>query len=211
MQSNLQCGELILLNTNNKISWPLHDPVVIGRRGAFCDLVVEGHYVSRVHAEIYRENARYFIKDRSKNGTWMNGYRLPYNEAIPLPNEALLSCGAKSPSNLQFYDSDATLTRPQRLNFDEVQQKFFIDKKPLILTPNETVFLECLYAAQGAIASHQECALAIWHDEDSEGRLTSLHRLASDLRAKLMLYTPEKRDWVLAVNGQGYRLHQDLF
>ncbi len=49
-------------------------PFVIGKKKELCQLSIPNRMISRVHAEIYVEAGKYFIKDRgSTNGTKVNG------------------------------------------------------------------------------------------------------------------------------------------
>ncbi|HVR81280.1 MAG TPA: GGDEF domain-containing protein [Luteimonas sp.] len=59
----------------------VHDvPVVIGRSSE-SDFQVEHVSVSRRHCTVWHDNGRYFVRDLdSKNGTWVNGFRVPHHE-----------------------------------------------------------------------------------------------------------------------------------
>lgn len=47
-------------------------------------------YLSRNHAEIIFKGGKYFIKDNSTNGTWINEERIPKGEEVELPKECIL-------------------------------------------------------------------------------------------------------------------------
>jgi adenylate cyclase len=47
-----------------------HSELTVGR-GSECDVVVEEQWASRVHARIYRRTDRFFLADRSANGTFV--------------------------------------------------------------------------------------------------------------------------------------------
>jgi serine phosphatase RsbU (regulator of sigma subunit) len=67
------------------------DVITIGRSKKN-DLVLPDQWLSRVHAEIRKENSRHFIRDlESRNGTYVNGMRL--SEKVPLQNGDVISLG----------------------------------------------------------------------------------------------------------------------
>jgi len=45
-------------------------------RGEDCDVILEGHTVSRLHCEIIRLGSAYVLQDFSRNGTFVNGQRV---------------------------------------------------------------------------------------------------------------------------------------
>lgn len=45
-------------------------------RGEDCDVILEGHTVSRIHAEIVQLGSVYILQDFSRNGTFSNGQRV---------------------------------------------------------------------------------------------------------------------------------------
>lgn len=45
-------------------------------RGEDCDIVLEGHTVSRIHCEIVQLGSAYILQDFSRNGTFSNGQRV---------------------------------------------------------------------------------------------------------------------------------------
>ena len=56
------------------------------------DLVLPDQWLSRIHAEIRRENGRHFIRDLdSRNGTYVNGMRL--SQRVPLQNGDVVTLG----------------------------------------------------------------------------------------------------------------------
>lgn len=56
------------------------------------DLVLADQWLSRIHAEIRRENARHYIRDLdSRNGTYVNGMRL--SQRVPLQNGDVVTLG----------------------------------------------------------------------------------------------------------------------
>jgi serine phosphatase RsbU (regulator of sigma subunit)/pSer/pThr/pTyr-binding forkhead associated (FHA) protein len=67
------------------------DVITIGRSKKN-DLVLPDQWLSRIHAEIRRENGRHYIRDLdSRNGTYVNGMRL--SERVPLQNGDVVTLG----------------------------------------------------------------------------------------------------------------------
>ena len=78
------------------------DVITIGRSKKN-DLVLADQWLSRIHAEIRRENTRHFIRDLdSRNGTYVNGMRL--SQRVPLQNGDMVTLGDQQ---LRF-DHDAS-------------------------------------------------------------------------------------------------------
>jgi serine phosphatase RsbU (regulator of sigma subunit) len=67
------------------------DVITIGRSKKN-DLVLADQWLSRIHAEIRRENGRHYIRDlESRNGTYVNGMRL--SQKVPLQNGDVVTLG----------------------------------------------------------------------------------------------------------------------
>lgn len=75
----------------------LRSQVVIGR-GAHCDLVIPGRFVSREHAFVRSEGPTYLLEDRSTNGTLVvfdDGHALrAFRREIPLEGSGQILVGA---------------------------------------------------------------------------------------------------------------------
>lgn len=70
----------------------LEKEVVTIGRSKKNDLVLADQWLSRIHAEIRRENARHYIRDLdSRNGTYVNGMRL--SQRVPLQNGDVVTLG----------------------------------------------------------------------------------------------------------------------
>lgn len=61
--------------------------VIVGKLEGQCDVLLKTSTVSRVHARLERRGERYFVKDlNSRNGTFLNGYRLEPQEEREFSN-----------------------------------------------------------------------------------------------------------------------------
>ena len=101
------------------------DTVRIGRDPG-CDLRVEDHGVSRMHAEIFRAGEQWFVRDLgSSNGTYLDGGRV--QEAL-LPARCSLKLGAKGPDLVLDHDGPmqpGPATRQVPRSLEEVAAHYF--------------------------------------------------------------------------------------
>ena len=89
------------LDENQKtLQLEIIDRVFIGRVCRGIDetrrIIVSHPSVSRDHAEIIRSGSRLQIKDKSKNGTWLNGVRLASGLEVNLANGDIIRLGGTS-------------------------------------------------------------------------------------------------------------------
>ncbi len=89
-----------LLNWASVPTIPLPDPSKVKgmygvgkhERNRYC---IKGDTVSRFHATIKEmKNGKWYIQDHSKNGTFINGNRIPSNQDIPLKAKDSIICGS---------------------------------------------------------------------------------------------------------------------
>lgn len=61
---------------------------IIGRLPNYVDYLLESNAIGRAHAEILQREGQYFIKDlNSKNGTFINGFKIHSNKEYEINNE----------------------------------------------------------------------------------------------------------------------------
>jgi pSer/pThr/pTyr-binding forkhead associated (FHA) protein len=81
----LHCPRLI----RKKLEVPLllhRGPLLIGRDERLATLIIDDRYISRTHAAIFLEGEKYFVQDlNSKNGTFLNGEKIPQGQRSPRP------------------------------------------------------------------------------------------------------------------------------
>ncbi len=179
------------------------DICTIGRSPQ-CDIVVQSHAVSRLHAKIERDGPRYLLIDtHSANGTYVNGRRL--REPHVLQDEDQI--GLSKPVPLLLYvDADPTEFISGQLRYDERSMTFSIDKKPLDLTPAQFRLLFHLYQHAGDVCTRESCAEALWgRDYDPGLDAEALDRAISNLRGKLREVKPEA-EMLKTARGLGYVL-----
>ena len=174
-------------------------------RSTMCQIVISRGTVSRLHAKIEREGPRFMISDaNSANGTFINGQRirephlLEADDMIGLSNEIAL---------LRFEDPDTTIRLIARLRYDIQQMKFYLDEKPVGLTPTQLSLLLHLYQHADSVCTRKSCAEAIWQrDYDPNLDADALDKIVSNLRKKLHQVDPEA-DLIETRRGVGYVLN----
>jgi len=62
----------------------------IGRAGIGCQSFEKNNYVSAIHAEFIRDNNQWYVKDCSKNGTFVNGNKISNKEKKHIKNEDII-------------------------------------------------------------------------------------------------------------------------
>ncbi len=183
----------------------MNDVSTIGRSPQ-CDIVVESKIVSRLHARVERNGPRYLLYDNhSANGTFVNGRRV--REPYVLQDEDQI--GLSKPAPLLFFvDADPTDFISGQLRYDERSMTFFLNKKPLELTPAQFRLLFHLYQHAGDVCTRESCAEALWgRDYDPGMDAEALDQAISKLRHKLREIRPEA-DMLKTVRGLGYVLDQ---
>lgn len=63
------------------------NPFKVGRNPELVEYVINSPYIGRIHAYIEREGNQYYLSDnKSTNGTFLNTYRIPPEQRVPLKN-----------------------------------------------------------------------------------------------------------------------------
>ncbi len=173
-------------------------------RASMCDvLVLNQSVVSRLHAQVTKENLHYLLADvGSRNGTFVNGRKL--QEPHILQDEDQIGLGIAAPL-LRFNDPHAT-DLVESLHFDERAMIFFWGSEKLELPRNEFRLLYHLYLNVGSVCTRQSCAEAIWERWTPEDN-ANLDRVIYDLRRKLRKLELEANKIIENRHGIGYQLN----
>jgi DNA-binding response OmpR family regulator len=158
-------------------------------RSETCQVVVPLKFVSRLHARIERDGPGYVLRDaNSVNGTFVNGRQI--HEPYRLVNQDLIGLCAES-ALLRFEDPDSTLQVIPRLRYDAQIMTYFLDQKPLDLTPAQFRLLHHLHDHSRSLCTRESCAEAIWgRDYDPGPDDDGLDRTMSNLRRQLRKLDP---------------------
>ncbi|MBI1880856.1 MAG: winged helix-turn-helix domain-containing protein [Chloroflexi bacterium] len=183
----------------------MNDVATLGR-SLQCDIVVESTTVPRLHAKVERDGPRYLLSDsHSANGTFVNGRHV--REPHVLQDEDRI--GLSKPAPLLFFvDANPTEFISGQLRYDAPAMTFFLNEKPLDLTPAQFRLLFHLYEHVGDVCTRESCAEALWgRDYDPRLDAEALDRAISKLRHKLREIRPEA-DMLKTARGLGYVLDQ---
>ncbi len=203
---------LLILREEEEIrqSWPLEaEETTIGRWPSN-DVVIADRWVSRHHARIMRQGLRYVIEDLgSKNGTFVNGQRLIEPHALEDGD-----CIQVAPK-YQFIFVDAEATAPVRpsepgLRLDAAQRRVWVGGREVLppLSPAQFALLELLSGDPKRVFNRDEIVVAVWPDSVASGVSDdAIDSLARRLRKRLAQLDPD-HDYIQAIRGHGFRLHQ---
>jgi DNA-binding winged helix-turn-helix (wHTH) protein len=189
------------------------DEFIIGR-GADCQIMLPERQVSRYHAKIVKENARYTLVDLdSKNGTHLNGDQVKGSSLLRDGDEIQIALCVK----LLFIGTDATIPLtveeivPQgSLELEKQQRAVIIGEK--ILEPPLSLaqfrLLDTLYEARGAVVDRDSIVDVVWPGTGgigvTEQAIDALVRRLRDRLTELDDY-----EYVVTVRGHGFRLDND--
>lgn len=92
-----QTPYLLQVSTNARIELNKF-PFIIGREKGTCDYVLEqNNYVSRQHLRLLQQRGRVYLQDNStRNGTALNGKRIPPQYPVPLTSGSLIELGREA-------------------------------------------------------------------------------------------------------------------
>jgi DNA-binding response OmpR family regulator len=202
---------LVLLGSSGATSWMIDaDRVTIGRDPS-CVIVIDDRRVSRVHAEVRREGARYVLADNnSKNGTFLNGDRVTSPAAIQDGDTVQVALAAE----LLFVAPGATAplveaSGPARLAsliVDREMREVRIGGKVLEppLSAPQFRLLELLWANVGKVVSREVVVEAVWPGEQVNGiSEEAIDAMVRRLRERL---GGEGQQRIATLRGHGFRV-----
>lgn len=180
------------------------DVTTLGR-AATCQIVLDGQFASRRHAQIVRRQEQYWLRDLgSKNGTLLNN--APLTDEMPLHDGAEIRIGEAA---FRFVDPAATRTQPglKLLNLpvrvDNETREVWLHNQRLEppLSIKQFDLLLYLYQRAGEAVSKDELALAVWPEAEREGVYNyQVDKMVSRVRDRI------GKEQIETVWGYGYRL-----
>ena len=193
--------------------------MVLGRDDG-CEIVIPVRQISRQHLRIVMDGGACVIEDmRSKNGTWVNGYRLTGMRQLEDGDEIrvakdirlrFVGSGATAPSTSRVLPDviPSGAMTGLRLRLDpELRQVFIHDEilDPPLSLPQYRL-LEILFASQGGVCSRGDVVDAVWPDAMGMGvSEQAIDALVRRLRDRLAEVDPEHQ-FIVTVRGHGFRL-----
>lgn len=193
--------------------------MVLGREEG-CEIVIPVRQISRQHLRIVMDGGACVIEDlRSKNGTWVNGYRLTGMRQLEDGDEIrvakdirlrFVGSGATAPSTTRVLPDviPSGAMTGLRLRLDpESRQVVILDEivDPPLSLPQYRL-LEILFASQGGVCSRSDVVDAVWPDAMGEGvSEQAIDALVRRLRDRLAEFDAEHQ-YIVTVRGHGFRL-----
>jgi hypothetical protein len=185
---------------------------ILGRDEA-CHFRVNDPRLSRQHAAIAHDAARYFLSDlNSRNGTFLNGQRLG-------SERHLLNTGDEIQLGtlvvLRFEDPATTLADlpspvlMRGLWLDPTHREVYVQRRKLEPPLSDKLFklLEILVAHPGDVIPKDQIALHVWPEATGEVSDQMIDALVTRLRRRL-LEADEEHEYVIRVRKSGLRFVQ---
>ena len=200
--------------------WVLNrEEMTLGREDV-CDIVIPVRQISRQHLTFRLRGGSCLVEDsNSKNGTWVNGYRLlgvrelEDGDEIRIAKDIRLrfvGSGATAPTTTRSLPEvipSAAMTGT-RMRLDPESRQVYIDERALDppLSLPQYRLLEILFASQGGICTRNDVVEAVWPEAMgagvSEQAIDALVRRLRDRLAEI----DEEHQYVVTVRGHGFRL-----
>ncbi len=173
---------------------------------------LDDQFASRHHAEVRRINDSYQVHDlRSKNGTSINGSRLPAGATTWLTDSDEVQFAS---TRYRFYDPTATVTAPSLVAVQEpplrveiATRQVFVDGQlldpPLSVKQFDLIWF--LHQNRGRVVSKDEIAQAVWPEADGDVYDANIDRMVSRVRSRIEPDGDETR-FISTIRGYGYKL-----
>jgi len=201
--------------------WPITDALVLGRDPT-CHVVIPQAQVSRRHARLTLREGTVWVEDLgSKNGTFLNGERLPAHTPLPMKEGDVLAIALAQ--RFTLVGLAATRTQPvptegpawpegrapvsRRLVVDMEGHRVIVLGKEIQppLSPLQFRLLAALYVRQGEVVPKDVLMKAVWGPEAAWVTQQALDVLIHRVRERLAEYDPE-HTYLVTLRGQGLRL-----
>ena len=193
--------------------------MVIGRDEA-CDIVIPVRQISRQHLRLLSHGGACVVEDlRSKNGSWVNGFRLTGMRELEDGDEIrvakdirlrFVGSGATAPSTTRVLPDviPSGAITGLRLRLDPESRQVMISNEMLDppLSLPQYRLLEILFASQGGVCSRNDVVDAVWPDTMGLGvSEQAIDALVRRLRDRLSEVDADHQ-YIVTVRGHGFRL-----
>ncbi len=182
-------------------------------RALDCDIVLVDPYASRRHAEIWRREDAYWIRDlESKNGVYVDGKRLGPGAGAWLDDGTVVQFAS---TRFRFHDPGATITAPsliaareRGLRVDPVTRQVYVDGRRLDppLSPKQFDLLWYLYQNRGRPVSKDEIAAHVWSEAQGDVYDANIDRMVSRIRSRVEPPGQQASRFIRTLRGYGYLL-----
>ena len=200
--------------------WVLNrEDMTLGRED-ICDIVIPVRQISRKHLIFRLRGGVCVVEDlNSKNGSWVNGYRLLGMRELEDGDEIrvakdirlrFVGSGATAPTTTRSLPEvipSASMTGT-RMRLDPESRQVYIGNHVLAppLSLPQYRLLEILFASQGGVCSRNDVVEAVWPEAMgtgvSEQAIDALVRRLRDRLAEI----DNDHQYVVTVRGHGFRL-----
>lgn len=200
--------------------WVLdQEQMTLGREDV-CDIVIPVRQISRQHLRFTLRSGACVVEDlNSRNGTWVNGYRLLGMRELEDGDEIRVAKDIR----LRYVGSGATApattrTLPEiipsaamsgtRMRLDPESRQVYIRETALDppLSLPQYRLLEILFASQGGVCTRNDVVEVVWPDAMGAGvSEQAIDALVRRLRDRLSELDDEYQ-YVVTVRGHGFRL-----
>ncbi|MCY4538029.1 MAG: FHA domain-containing protein [Chloroflexi bacterium] len=200
--------------------WVLNREIMTLGREDVCDIVIPVRQISRQHLMFRLRGGSCLIEDNnSKNGTWVNGYRLLGARELEDGDEIRIAkdirlrfvgSGATAPTTTRSLPEvipSAAMTGT-RMRLDPESRQVYIGEHALDppLSLPQYRLLEILFASQGGVCTRNEVVEAVWPEAMGAGvSEQAIDALVRRLRDRLT-EIDEDHQFVVTVRGHGFRL-----
>ncbi len=200
--------------------WVLNSAVMVLGRDDGCDIVIPVRQISRQHVRIMMEGGACVVEDlRSKNGTWVNGYRLTGMRQLEDGDEIrvakdirlrFVGSGATAPSTTRVLPDviPSGAMTGLRMRLDPESRQVVVKDEALDppLSLPQYRLLEILFASQGGVCSRNDVVDAVWPDAMGSGvSEQAIDALVRRLRDRLAEVDSDYQ-YIVTVRGHGFRL-----
>lgn len=96
-----------VLQLDNSREHMLRGHHIFGRNAERADSCVNSELVSRIHAALEWSGEGWYVRDLSRNGTWLNGQALPKNQAVAIARGGRLQFGSPKEPVWSLQDDSA--------------------------------------------------------------------------------------------------------
>ena len=206
---------IVRTSSGVRFEFQLTRPITTIGRAPQCDLVLDDHYVSRLHAVIRQENEGFVLYDEeSRNGTRVR--RLPVSDRYPIQDGDEIQIGSIHMIFQAHPETTSATAVWEQVNDDQPLASLRIDTETYDvwidgvllekrLSPLEFKLLAYLHAKRGAVCSREELGDAMW----GKGAYTQemIHQVVHRLKQRIEP-DPSSPRYMLTVPGGGYRLRE---
>lgn len=212
---------------NECLPLPDDGKIILGRSyGEYkADISFSSLYISRVHAEIQCIDGKYYIRDLSKHGTWLNNTRIEKEKFYELKDgdvivlgkrEAVLVCRLNyEPGQTLDYIEFSQIqienlvdrTVKDDIIFEKEKRKVKIYNKEYELSGRELKLFEILYENRNKVVSVEDIINYIWPKRAVSERYVvtpeEVRQVVYRLRKRL---DPYGNKYIRTVRGEGFLL-----